>query len=255
MGTKVHFKSRAIREYAREIAMDERNHVKFLRGALGGAAVSQPEIDLKTSFTAAARAAGLINSHQTFDPFANENNFLLGAFIFEDVGVTAYKGAAPLIDNATYLEAAAGILAVEAYHAGIVRSALYQKGLFTQAKKISDLRDAVDGSSDDDQNIRTSRKHANLVPTDSNSIALQPQPRQRAEHRLPHPERGDEGRVLPGRRQRRGQHQQRQRLSRSRRSRELSELNRPRSAEVTGPGRRAASRAVPRLLPSVPLPR
>jgi len=169
-GKKVHFKTKAIKEYAREIAMDERNHVKFLRGALGDAKVSQPAIDLKTSFTAAARAAGLISSKQTFDPFANENNFLLGAFIFEDVGVTAYKGAAPLISNKTYLEAAAGILAVEAYHAGIIRSALYRKGLFTEAKKISNVRDAVDGSSDDDQTIRTARKHANLVPTDDNSI-------------------------------------------------------------------------------------
>ena len=170
-GKKVHFKTKAIKEYAREIAGDERNHVKFLRGALGGAKVSQPDIDLKTSFTAAARAAGLISSKQTFDPFANENNFLLGAFIFEDVGVTAYKGAAPLITNKTYLEAAAGILAVEAYHAGIIRSALYRKGLFTEAKKISDVRDAVDGSSDDDQPIRASKKRANLVPTDDNSIA------------------------------------------------------------------------------------
>jgi hypothetical protein len=171
-GKKVNFKSKAIKEYAREIAMDERNHVNFLRTALGNDKVSMPAIDLKTSFTAAARAAGLIKSNQTFDPFANENNFLLGAFIFEDVGVTAYKGAAPLITNAAYVEAAAGILAVEAYHAGIIRSSLYNKGLFAEVKKISQLRDDVDGKSDDDQNLRSAGKHANLVPTDENSIVF-----------------------------------------------------------------------------------
>jgi hypothetical protein len=169
-GHKVPFKSNAIKQYAREIARDEENHVAFLRGALASDAVARPAIDLKASFTAAARAAGLINAKQTFDPFANENNFLLAAFLFEDVGVTAYKGAAPLIDNKTYLDAAAGILAVEAYHAGIVRASLYAKGLQSAVQKLSDARDSLDGASDDDRGIG-SKKRGNLVPTDGNSIA------------------------------------------------------------------------------------
>jgi hypothetical protein len=168
-GRKVRFASKAIAAYAKEIANDEIAHVRFLRSALGSAKVARPKIDIKASFTAAAQASGLIKAGQTFDPYANENNFLLAAFIFEDVGVTAYKGAAPLITNKTYLEAAAGILAVEAYHAGIVRTNLYAKGLFSETRAISAARDSLDGKKDLDQGI-WGRDGANLVPANRSSI-------------------------------------------------------------------------------------
>jgi hypothetical protein len=174
-GRKVHFASKRIGSYAREIAQDEKNHVEFLRSALGSARVARPKISLDAAFTAAAQAAGVITKGQKFDPYANETNFLLAAFIFEDVGVTAYKGAAPFIHNKAYLEAAAGILAVEAYHAATIRSELYRMGVDTPAlygvvQKISDARDSLDGSKDDDQGIRRNG-HANIVPTDGNSVA------------------------------------------------------------------------------------
>ena len=174
-GHRVPFRSRKIKNYAHEIAKDEKQHVEFLRAALGTARVAQPRIALDAAFTAAATAAGVIKPGQKFDAFANDVNFLLAAFIFEDVGVTAYKGAAPLITNKTYLEAAAGILAVEAYHAGLIRGALYDEGfevtgIFDTVKKISDARDSLDGKGDDDQGIGTAST-ANLVPTDNNGIA------------------------------------------------------------------------------------
>ncbi|MBY9063507.1 ferritin-like domain-containing protein [Sphingomonas yunnanensis] len=145
--------------YAREIAADEQAHVNFLRTALGSSAVAMPNINISGAadgpFTAAARAAGVVDSTSgVFNPYADPTSFLLGAYIFEDVGVTAYKGAAPLLSNKTFLEAAAGILAVEAYHAAIVRTTLYAKGvsaLVDATEKISAARDALDGSPTEDQ--------------------------------------------------------------------------------------------------------
>ncbi len=171
---QVPFVTDSFRQYAAEIAADELAHVAFLRTALGAAAVARPAIDLTNSFTALARAAKLIGKNDTFDPFANETNFLLGAFIFEDVGVTAYKGAARYITNLDYLEAAAGILGAEAYHAAIIRTLLYQGGTVTQkaAKAISDLRDKVDGGADEDEAITGKKDRANLVPSDNDSIAF-----------------------------------------------------------------------------------
>jgi hypothetical protein len=175
-GPKVPFTNPTLRQYAQEIATDEQNHVRFLRAALGKNAVARPTIDLLDSFTTAARAAGVIGPDQLFNPFLNENSFLLAAFIFEDVGVTAYHGAAPYIQNKDYLAAASGILAVEAYHSGAVRTLLIALGLSGPANKISALRaaasEAIGGlTAGDDQGI-TLNGVAHLVPADANSIAF-----------------------------------------------------------------------------------
>jgi hypothetical protein len=189
-----------IGNFAREIAADEAAHVAFLRSALGSSAIAQPTIDLSASptsaFSKAAAAAGLIATGAVFDPFASVQNFLYAAFLFEDVGVTAYKGASTLLTSKTYLEAAAGILATEAYHAAIVREELYRLGLgnaaiITQVGQLSDARDALDGQTDIDQGIAetsttitnadastTSVQVAHIVPADANAIAYSRTPGQ-----------------------------------------------------------------------------
>jgi len=178
-GSQVRFTDPVVAAYAREIAADELAHVRFLRTALGNSAVAMPGIDIggtdpNGAFSKAAQAAGLAPAGTAFNPYASDINFLLGAFIFEDVGVTAYKGASPLIQNKTYLEAAAGILAAEAYHAGLVRTVLYSKGVDAQsaAGTISDARDSLDNSADVDQGIAPDSTGAsNIVPLDANGIA------------------------------------------------------------------------------------
>ena len=176
-GRKVAFQDPVVAQYAKEIALDEIAHVAFLRSALGMSAVAQPQIDIggidpNGAFSVAARAAGLVGAGQSFDPYASDEAFLLGAFIFEDVGVTAYKGAAPLLTNKAYLSAAAGILAAEAYHAGLIRTVLYSKGLADAAGKISAARDSLDNSISDDQGIAgIDASVSNIAPLDVDGIA------------------------------------------------------------------------------------
>ena len=85
-----------------EIAYEEQEHVRFLRTALGSAAVPMPDIDL-SFFGPLAVAAGITQNATgagSFNPFDSFDDFLVGGFIFEDVGVTAYSGAAGLISPA-----------------------------------------------------------------------------------------------------------------------------------------------------------
>jgi hypothetical protein len=184
-GQKANLSNPLVIAYANEIAQDELNHVEYLRSALGSSAVAQPAIDVSAgpsgSFSTAAQAAGLVPAGTAFNPYANDEAFLLGAYIFEDVGVTAYNGAAPLITSKTYLQAAASILAVEAYHAGLVRTALYALGLqtpapainpYTATAAISALRAKLDGTNNDDQGIQGANSTiSNIVDANSNSLA------------------------------------------------------------------------------------
>ncbi len=176
-GSAVPFQLPIIQQYAYNIAADEQAHVNFLRVSLGNGAVGQPAINLQTSFTTLAVAAGLIKEGQTFNPFADEISFLLGAFIFEDVGVTAYLGALSSITTPAYVTAAGAILAIEAYHAATIRTLLSDIGAGQAVQAISNLRAALSGT-DDDEGILMPNGAVNIAPADINALAFQRTTRQ-----------------------------------------------------------------------------
>lgn len=110
------------REVALELADDERKHVIYIRNVLqnnfGTTPIAKPAISL--------------SGGGTF-PFSTETGFLQLSRLFEDVGVTAYAGAAPLISSPGLLGNAARILATESYHAAAIRMQIAERNIPTGA--------------------------------------------------------------------------------------------------------------------------
>ena len=94
--------SGALLEATKLIAKHENAHVKFLKGALGKAAVKKPSFDF-----------GMATS--------NPADFLKTAVVLEDTGVKAYSGQATRIKQAAVVRSAVSILTVEARHAAYLR--------------------------------------------------------------------------------------------------------------------------------------
>ena len=108
-GKKVTFiEGSTLAKTADEIGVDERAHVTLLRTTLSAAGV-----------TPVAKPA--INLNALGVGFGSQEEFIALGRAFEDVGVSAYGGAAPLIHSKVYLGVAARILATEAEHTGSLR--------------------------------------------------------------------------------------------------------------------------------------
>jgi rubrerythrin len=94
--------TRETNTFARTVARHEAAHVKFLKGALGAAAVKSPTFDFKGTTVDQAK-------------------FEATAPVLEDTGVRAYLGQVGNIKSKAILAAAGSILPVEARHAAWIR--------------------------------------------------------------------------------------------------------------------------------------
>lgn len=169
---------------ASEIAGEEIKHVELLREALGKRAVPCPAMDIGPAFAAAADAAFNTTLDPAFDPYAGKLKFLHGALLFEDVGVMAYNGAIDDIKDPELAKVARGIMAVEAYHAGIVRASIID---YNKTTVVPPYNLTVGNATEligrtlvgllrlRDSNLTIS---SGLIPTDGNATALSATARQ-----------------------------------------------------------------------------
>ncbi|MTD45141.1 ferritin-like domain-containing protein [Conexibacter sp. W3-3-2] len=95
------------KKLATELRDNEDEHVGALKSMIedaGGTPVDVPTVDFG-------------------DSFKDEATFLKTANVFEDLGVSAYNGAGPMIESTDILGAAGSIVQVEARHAALIRLA------------------------------------------------------------------------------------------------------------------------------------
>jgi hypothetical protein len=147
---------------------DELAQIVFLRGLMGGAAAPPPAIDLMNSFNTLSQASG---TGVTFDPFADEDSFLVGATFLEDLSVTSYHNTVPSLTATGRQQAAAGMLGTEAYHAGAMRMVLLERGVtgtLDSLEKTSStiaLRTPIDLSLTEDSTAR-------IAPTNASGLVF-----------------------------------------------------------------------------------
>jgi hypothetical protein len=124
-GKKVNFwnPSSVTYEIVEQIGRDERAHVTLLRSALGSQVIAKPNLNLN--------ALGF--------GFDSEADFLRLSRIFEDIGVSAYGGAAGLLTTPAIITTAARILAAEAEHVSSIRTQLSFLNISTSALDGADL--------------------------------------------------------------------------------------------------------------------
>ena len=178
--SRVPFSTPFVQQYLTELMGNEVQHVWLVRKtiqSLGAQPIARPELDLMNSFNTIAQEAGIGYS---FDPFASEANFILAAENFETVGVTAYRGAAPLLTNKTVISASAGILAVEAYHSGVLRLLEFELGPYSRlaSDRLAGLRTLLTANPAIMEQGVVFGGWPNLVPTDGNALPFARTPRE-----------------------------------------------------------------------------
>ncbi len=199
-GRAVAFIDAVLAASMREVLGDVVKRIGFLRRTLGASVQAQPAINIAGGqggpFQAIAQLApapGAAAPTTFFDPYASENDFLLGAVALSTVATSVTNQLASEMG-----EAARGVTARfaggVASSDSIIRNALFvradvsaatpvtgQVGLFDRANIMSDGRDQYDGTRDLDQGLGGGNAdflEANIIISDGNWVALRRTPEQ-----------------------------------------------------------------------------
>lgn len=177
-GRQVTFANPIVGAFVEEAARDTSSHIVLLRRFLAGASESPyaaSTIDLGSGFNAMAKGSGLLREDQSFDAFFNETNLLLGAFMLEDVGMTAYAYAICSAATGQSRDLLVGLYGSSASRSAIVRALLFTAGLHNETNAVAAHRQKACGLfatayQGNDHGVGT-RLNPSMMPIDLRGLA------------------------------------------------------------------------------------
>jgi hypothetical protein len=166
--------------YAAELADDKQAHVAALRTQLGALAAAQPALDLSaapaSAFSVAAQGAGIVAAGAAFDPYVSDRNFLLGAFLVENMVAAAYRTLLVQGGDDATMALVDTNLADAIYHGGLIRTLLADRAaadssIDTALTNAAALFATLDGTNIGDQTLAgASGISANILDADGRPI-------------------------------------------------------------------------------------
>jgi hypothetical protein len=188
--------------FAQEVALSEQGHALFTRQA--GSTIPCPVIDLVGGFNGYFASAYNLPAGTTikdkfgkdFDPFLNDETFLVAQLSLEENGATGNKGLAGILGNPVLATSVAGLATSATAFAAVERMLLWQRrknivepfGETVEQvfARVSAMRDRFDGPPLTDQGItNTDARHiavpaeaVNMIPTDIRGITFNRTPAQ-----------------------------------------------------------------------------
>ncbi|CAK0780436.1 hypothetical protein CVIRNUC_005053 [Coccomyxa viridis] len=187
--------SQEVASHLAEVALNEQGHALFTRQAGGNNPC--PALDFTGGFNQFMAAAYNLTGQTVeekfgapFDPFANDENFLISMLTLEELGATGNKGLVGITSNPVLANGIAGLATSATAQATVERFLLWERRNNTVSPfnetvqqvfaRISALRDSLDGPQMDDQglvntdprNIAVPNTWVNLIPTDVRGLTF-----------------------------------------------------------------------------------
>lgn len=174
------FNNEAARGRMNELLDDLWNRLVGARRFLRGDAPGQRLVDLSPAvFTAMFRMAGAIGPSETFDPYLDEGNFVLGYFALTDFYPSALRGLTSMVKDGTVRAWWGGLASATGNNCANLRALIVDLSaerpeIITMADKISAWHNQISGMRGPDRRIWLSGANAtlvaNMMPTDADGL-------------------------------------------------------------------------------------